>query len=183
MSSGQPLTIIDNKGNFGQEFRDPKIAQCFALAETVKMLNQKFWTQNILCLTNGSFVKPSQVAFLSARISSQRSVPEGDSPLEQTLRLTTSSPRITALRTTVITKIRHYLRTLDSCPALSLLKKILKINKEFLGIIWHQNPPLQRIIVQNNIFCVNLFQASLNLQKKFSEFTNLAYLNCNAQQK
>lgn len=42
MSSGQLLTTIDNKGNFGQEYRDSKIAQCFALAETAKMLNQKF---------------------------------------------------------------------------------------------------------------------------------------------
>lgn len=39
MSPGQLLTTTDNKGNFGQEFRDPKIAQCFALAETAKMLN------------------------------------------------------------------------------------------------------------------------------------------------
>lgn len=42
MSSGQLLTTIDNKGNFGQEYSDSKIAQCFALAETAKMLNQKF---------------------------------------------------------------------------------------------------------------------------------------------
>lgn len=126
-----------------------------ALAETAKILKQKFWTQNILCLTNGSFVKPSQVALLSVRIFCQRSVPEGDSLLERTLRLTTSTSCITTLRTTVITKIRYYLRTSNNCPALLLLKEQTNKNKN-LDIAWHQNPPLQRLAVQNYIFCQSL---------------------------
>lgn len=47
---------------------------------------------------NGNFVKPSQVAFLSARIPSQRPAPVEDSTLEQTLRLTIPTPHITAPR-------------------------------------------------------------------------------------
>lgn len=75
-------------------------------------------------------VLSNHLRFLSARIPRQRPAPVGNSTLEQTLRLTTPTPHVTALRTTGLTKIRHYPRTPDSCSALSYLRKFKKKKKE-----------------------------------------------------